>query len=139
MLTDPVNLYESRGRPRTPLREAVEAALKTATIARPLTTEQIAALAGARLSLTRQTVRNIVAYGYAHRVDESRYAWGPVPRPAPAVIERQTPKPGSYSGAELRAFTARPTSNPPSLQNGRRVAHRAPLSLATPATKEWGI
>jgi hypothetical protein len=145
VLTDPKCLYEPGGRTRkrSPERDAIERIFREATLERPMSNETIADLSGVSLSVTRSTVRNIVRRGHAHNVDPSlwpsQYAWGKEPTPAPVARERHTTPPGSYSGADLRPFTARTTSSPPSLQHGRRVEHRPPVSLATPAAKEWGL
>jgi len=133
---------DPRGRPRSPAREAVELALRSATRERPITVAQVAERCALTRALASTIVNNVVARGRAHNTTPgampSFYAWGPVPAAPKQASKYQVPE-GHYDGAELRPFSGRPDAMAafalPSLVDGRRVERRAPLLIASTPEK----
>lgn len=121
---------------KTEARIRVETALQTATIAHPMTAEQVADKAEVGLALARHYIgrlmncNDIVNLGKRRA---SRYAWAAaVPREVAESVSRipstnYTGEPASYTRPEgLRAFTL------PSLQSGERVERRRPILIGAP-------
>jgi hypothetical protein len=123
---------------QTPERQAVEDALRTATITQPMTAEQASKLSGVSISITRGAINTIQQRGQCHNVNlgcvPARYAWGPAPIITREPVERHVAE-GTYDGADL----ARPPTRTeglrafelPSRENGESVPRVRPVSLGS--------
>lgn len=128
-----------RGRPQSEERKAVEAVLRSATAARPVTPEGVAQRTGLDLSVARLQINKIVTRGMAYNLTpgggrNGKYAWGA----DPATVRRSEPPPMQtgerYDGAELKPFQGRPGAMQaftlPSLQNGESVPRKPPCIIS---------
>lgn len=139
-MTKPADLKKPAARGRSgPLksaeRAAIEATLKDA--AAPLTRDEVAQRTGIAARKVLITLGNLVHLAkVAHRLPPSaghpltRWAWGA--RPEAGEKADEVPA-GQYQGRELRAFSARPGAMDafalPSMRNGQREPHRAPVLM----------
>jgi hypothetical protein len=131
------------GQAKSPRREAVEAALRTATRDNPLSAAQVAARCDVDIKMVRNIANKLSNKDQLHNarpgVKPALYVWGPEAPAKPRSKAVATPScrtrigSGTYDGAELRPFAGRPGAmvafDLPSLVDGHRLPHHAPMLL----------